>query len=58
MIQIACCSCTQRKLKVEKFYFYTKQRFYKNINKVFIAPCPRYPYFKEKAGSGYTNVNV
>ena len=58
MIQIVRCSCTQRKLKVEKFSFYAKQRFYKNINKVFIAPCPRYPYFKERAGSGDTNANV
>ena len=51
MIQIVCCSCTQKKLREDKVPFYVEKRFYDNIDKVFFAPCPRHPYFKERIGS-------
>ena len=57
MIQIVCCSCTQRILKVERVPFYTKKRFYYNIDMVFVAPCPRHAHFKELTRSRLENIS-
>ena len=57
MIQIVCCSCTQRKLREEKVDFYVEKRFHQNIDRIFVAPCPRHPYFKERIGSQFTDIS-
>ena len=56
MIEIVCCSCTQQKLRSEKVDFYTEKTFYQNTDKIFVAPCPRHPHFKERIGSRFTNI--
>ena len=56
MIQIVCCSCTQRKLKEERVDFYVEKRFYQNIDRISVTPCPRHPYFKERIGSRFTRI--
>ena len=57
MIQIVCCSCTQRKLIAEGVPFYTKKRFYYNLDMVFVALCLRHPFFKERTGSRFENIS-
>ena len=57
MIQIVCCSCTQRKLREDKVPFYVEKRFYDNIDKVFVASCPRHLYFKEWIGSRFADIS-
>ena len=57
MIQIVCCSCTQRKLREEKVDFYVEKRFHQNIDRIFVAPCNRHPYFKERIGSQFTDIS-
>ena len=42
-----------KKLRAEGVPFYTEKRFYDNIDMVFVAPCPRHPYFKERIGSRF-----
>ena len=56
-IQIVCCGCTQRKLREESVPFYTEKRFYDKIDMVFVAPCPRHPYFKERTWSQSENIS-
>ena len=46
MIQIVCCSCTQRKLMAEGVPFYTEKRFYYNLDMVFVALYLRHPFLK------------
>ena len=57
MIQIMCCSCTQRKFRSEGTDFYTEKRFYDNIDKICVVPYPRHPYFKERIGSRFVNIS-
>ena len=40
MIQIVCCSCTQRKLRADNvaFYINADKKFYDNIDKIFVVP--------------------
>ena len=57
MIQIVCCSCTQQKLRGEGVDFYSKKQFHDNIHKIYVVPCPRHPYFKEKIGSRFVNIS-
>ena len=57
MIQIVCCRCTQRKLKEERVDFYVEKRFYQNIDRISVTPCPRHPYFKERIGSRFTRIS-
>ena len=57
MIQIVCCSCTQWKLKGEEVDFYSEKKFYDNIDKIYVVPCPRHPYFKERIGSRFVNIS-
>ena len=57
MIQIMCCSCTQRKFRSEGIDFYTEKRFYDNIEKIYVVPYPRHPYFKERIGSRFVNIS-
>ena len=49
---------TKRKLRADNVAFYTNvdKKFYDNIDKIFIAPYPRYPYFNERIGSHFTNI--
>ena len=56
MIQIVCCSWTQQELVNEKLDFYTEKKIYQNIDRIFVAPCPRHPHFKERIGSRFTNI--
>ena len=57
IIQNICCSCIQRTLREDKVPFYVKKRFYDNTDKVFVAPCPRHPYFKERIGSRFSDIS-
>ena len=57
MIHIVCCSCTQRKLISEGVDFYSEKTFYDNINKMYVVPCPRHSYFKERIGSRFVNIS-
>ena len=57
MIQIVCCSCTQRKLRSEGVDFDSEKTFYDNIDKMYVVPCPRHPYFKEKIRSRFVNIS-
>ena len=57
MIQIVCCSCFQWKRRGEKVDFYSEKKFYDNIDKISVVPCPRYPYFKERIRSRFVNIS-
>ena len=57
IIQIVSCSCTQRKFKEDKVPFYVEKRFYGNIDKAFVASCPRHPYFNERIGSQLADIS-
>ena len=58
MIQIVCCSCTQRKLRANNVAFYidADKKFYDHINKIFVALCTRHPYFNE--GIGFCFIDI
>ena len=51
-----CCSCTQQKLRGNGVDFYSSKRFYQNIEEIFVAPCSRHPFFKERIGSRFIDV--
>ena len=42
---------------VEGVDFYFEKRFHGNIDKIYVVPCPRYPYFKERIGSRFVNIS-
>ena len=48
MIQILRCSCTQQKLRSEGVDFYSEKRFYDNIDKIYVVPCPRHPTLRKE----------
>ena len=56
MIQIICCSCTQRTVRNNSIDFYSNKTFYENNDRIFVAPCPRHPFFKEKIGSRFSDI--
>lgn len=56
MVQTVCCSCTKQKLRNDKVYFCTDKNLCEAIDKNFVVPCPRHPYFKEIIGSRLANV--
>ena len=56
MIQIVCCSYTQQKFRNNDVDFNFNKRFYQNIDKVFVAPCLRHSFFKERIGSRFSDV--
>ena len=41
---------------MKKVNFYTEIKFYKNIDRIFVASCPRHLYFKERIRSRFTNM--
>ena len=51
-----CCSCTQQKLRGNGVNFYSSKRFYQNNEEIFVAPCSRHPFFKERIGSRFIDV--
>ena len=46
-----------KKVKRRQVPFCVEKRFYDNIDKVFVAPCPRYSYFKERIGSRFADIS-
>ena len=38
-----------KKIREDIVLFHTEKRFYDNINMIFVALCPRDPFFKEPA---------
>ena len=58
MIQIICCSCTQQKLRRNGVGFYSDNKFYKNIERIFVAPFPRHPFLRTGLVNVLTTENV
>ena len=56
MIQIICCTCAQQKLRRNGVDFYSDNKFYENIKRIFVVPCPRHPFFKDRIGEHFNNI--
>ena len=53
-MQIVASGCVQNKLRANNVSFYKNQKFYDNIDDVYVVNCPRHPQFKDR----FTSANV